>query len=233
MSGKRTYKVRGSFLGGDLTLRVDDAVGPMINDIAKKYPGIARRALRHTGFVVQRDMKNDLATGKGTSKQSVLKPSVRAAFQAQRTLRGKKIAKSPHLPHRLKKSTTHHGMLKKHLRRDNRWMGSTVSKNRYMARAIGFDNKTNKDAVSIGWLSPSAARWGRILQTGKSQRVTKKTRRYFAAIGIPLKETTKTIRVKPDRFMPKYYRRNKRVMAQVFSQRFLLKYRQMTEKRTA
>jgi len=235
MYNNRSYVVHGTFAGGmNLSLRIDDQIGPMVADLVKKSPGIAKRALRHVAYVTSMDMKNMLNRGKGTLKQSVLKGSRELAFRSERRRDGKKkIGKAPHLPHRLKKRTTHRQMLKKHVRRRNRWMGSSLAKNRYMARAIGYDTKTFKDAVTIGWLSKSAVKWAKKYQSDSTQKVNDDMRGYFAAIGIPLKETTKVIRTKGDDFMPRYYKQNRSQMARIFRDRFLLKYNERIQRQRA
>lgn len=229
----RTYTVRGSFAGGEVGMKVTDGITPSLRLMVDKNPGIARRALRHTAWRIQKDMKSDLAKGEGTKRQSVLKPSIEAQFRAQRRLSGKKIGKAIHLPHRLKKSTTHGQLLKKHIRHPYRWMGSKLSKNRKMARAIGYDNKADRNTVRIGWLSRSAVKWAKEYQDGRSQRVTKKTRKYYGAIGIPLKKSTTVMRSPANPFIPNYFRKNRAMIGKIFSDRFIMKFNESQRRRTA
>jgi hypothetical protein len=60
-----------------------------------------------------------------------------------------------------------------------------------LVRAIGYRYDAATQSVRVGWLSHSAAKRGAELQSGFKTRVTKKMRRFFWAIGVPLaKETT-------------------------------------------
>lgn len=243
MSGRR-YKVLGSFGGGlDFSLRMDDEVTPLVKDLIVKTPGLAKRALRHVGFKTQQDMKRVLRGGITGMKQNVLDSATELSFLKERrytshrkkdgTLKKGKIRRAPHLPHKLKEPTTHHQMLKKHVRRAKRWMGSKLAKNRYMARAIGHDNKTLRNGVLVGWLSRSAIKWAKKYQTDHTQHVNGDMRRYFAAIGIPLRKNKTLIHRRGDPFIKPYFNKNRKHMIKMFENRIILKFNEMVAKRRA
>jgi hypothetical protein len=218
---------------GAISITLDDEITPKLRQTMKEFPKIASRALRHTGWFVQGDMKNAMTSGRGTQRQGVLKPSVESNFRKQQWENPvtKKIEKRPHLPHRLKVPTSHTQMLKKHIRHPFRWMGSRLSKHRRLARAIGYEMRADKTLLRVGWLSKSSVKWAREYQDGKTQPVTKAMRGYFFAIGLPIGK--RTIRTKADPFIPNWFRANKAKMVKVFSDRFILKYNEWFRKKTA
>lgn len=55
-----------------------------------------------------------------------------------------------------------------------------------LVRAIGYRYDRSSQSVRVGWLSHSAAKRGAELQLGFRTRVTKKMRRFFWAIGVPI-----------------------------------------------
>lgn len=57
-----------------------------------------------------------------------------------------------------------------------------------LVRAIGYRYDEDTQSVRVGWLSHSAAKRGAELQTGFKTRVTKKMRRFFWGVGIPVKK---------------------------------------------
>jgi len=59
-----------------------------------------------------------------------------------------------------------------------------------LVRAIGYKYDAGREQVRVGWLSHSAAKRGAELQRGFKTRVTKKMRRFFWAIGVPLAKGT-------------------------------------------
>lgn len=62
-----------------------------------------------------------------------------------------------------------------------------------LVRAIGYRYDAASQSVRVGWLSHSAAKRGAELQRGFRTRVTKKMRRFFWAIGLPLAKGTTMI----------------------------------------
>lgn len=62
-----------------------------------------------------------------------------------------------------------------------------------LVRAIGYKYDATTMSVRVGWLSHSAAKRGAELQRGFRTRVTKKMRRFFWAIGVPLRKGTTMI----------------------------------------
>jgi hypothetical protein len=62
-----------------------------------------------------------------------------------------------------------------------------------LVRAIGYRYDAASQSVRVGWLSHSAAKRGAELQRGFRTRVTKKMRRFFWAIGVPLAKGTTMI----------------------------------------
>lgn len=225
---RRIYRVVGSFGPniGAITVKLDDEIGPKLEGVMRDNPKIASRALRHTGWFIQKDMKEDMTSGRGTLKQRLLNPAVESRFRSQKKLDGKgKVVKSPHLPHKLKVPTSHAAMLRKHVRHPFRWMGSRLSKHRRMARSIGYEMRADKTQARVGWLSKSSVKWANIYQDGKSQPVTKAMLGYFHAIGLPMKKKVGSIiRTPADPFIPNWFTKNKTKMVKVFVDRFLLKY---------
>jgi hypothetical protein len=62
-----------------------------------------------------------------------------------------------------------------------------------LVRTIGYRYDAASQSVRVGWLSHSAAKRGAALQQGFRTRVTKKMRRFFWAIGVPLAKGTTMI----------------------------------------
>lgn len=62
-----------------------------------------------------------------------------------------------------------------------------------LVRAIGYRYDRSSQSVRVGWLSHSAAKRGAELQRGFRTRVTKKMRRFFWAIGVPIAKGTTMI----------------------------------------
>lgn len=62
-----------------------------------------------------------------------------------------------------------------------------------LVRAIGYRYDAASQSVRVGWLSHSAAKRGAALQQGFRTRVTKKMRRFFWAIGVPIAKGTTMI----------------------------------------
>lgn len=62
-----------------------------------------------------------------------------------------------------------------------------------LVRAIGYRYDRSSQSVRVGWLSHSAAKRGAELQLGFRTRVTKKMRRFFWAIGVPIAKGTTMI----------------------------------------
>lgn len=62
-----------------------------------------------------------------------------------------------------------------------------------LVRAIGYRYDAASQSVRVGWLSHSAAKRGAELQLGFQTRVTKKMRRFFWAIGVPIAKGTTMI----------------------------------------
>lgn len=230
---RRLYRVVGD-LGpnvGAISITLDDEITPKLRQTMKEFPKIASRALRHTGWFIQGDMKTAMTSGRGTQRQAVLRKE--GQFRKQQWINPdtKKVEKKPHLPNLLKRPTTHRQMLKKHIRHPFRWMGSRLSKHRRLARAIGYEMRADKTLLRVGWLSKSSVKWAREYQDGKRQPVTKAMRGYFFAIGLPLRKSM--IITKPDPFIPNWFRANRVRLVKVFSDRFILKYNEWFRRKTA
>jgi hypothetical protein len=211
---RRQYRVVGDFGPnvGAISITIDDEIGPKLRQMMRENPSIASRALRHTGWFIQKDMKQAMTTGRGTERQSLLSKRVERRFRSR---------------------VTDKATLKKHIRHPLRWMGSRLSKHRRMARAIGYEMRSDKSVLRVGWLSKSSVKWAKEYQDGKTLPVTPKMRKHFAAIGIPLRKGRTVIRTKPDRFIPNWFRTNNAKLVKVFSDRFVLKFNEMMRRRIA
>ena len=72
-----------------------------------------------------------------------------------------------------------------------------------LVRAIGYRYDDATMSVHVGWLSHQSSRSGRQVQDGESIHVTPKMRRFFWALGIPVKKRTSVFQTpRRDLFVP-------------------------------
>ena len=62
-----------------------------------------------------------------------------------------------------------------------------------IAKAVGYQYKD--DILNVGWLSPSAVRFGSIQELGDIKIVTQKMRDYFFMVGVPLSPSTTVLHI--------------------------------------
>ena len=143
---------------------VKDTASPFVREAARFFPREFGRALKSTGFMLQRKMKYGIKVGRpGGQPYQPFSP----------------------VTERLKENrpdTEAHGNnifdLGKHTP-----LGKLYPATRYKYHA-------DSQRVVIGWVSESAQYYGDMQQSGKTTVVTDKMRKYFFAIGIPLVKNT-------------------------------------------
>lgn len=213
MFRKYTVTSSGSFAG----IEIKDGITPHLKLMAAKYPNEARRALGFVGSQTQRDMKANLRQGRAGNTRIPLQSRLSAG--SRRAITSKKIvSKTSKGKTKVRYHSDSGRDVSQHIRRKFRYTGRVGSRNRALVRSIGYE--LNDHEVKIGWLSKSGAKWGEIVQEGRTIPVTQRMRRYYAAIGLPLKRSTRTITMPAAPFVEPYFRSNRSAMIDGFRARF-------------
>ena len=144
-----------------------DEISPWIKLVAENNPSWCRSALKSTGWMVQKEVKAGIRSKSPGGKPYVkgMPPKTRRLLDAGQ---GRRTF------------------------RTYRPLGKLL-------QAVGYDKSGVKQdgsgSIKVGWLSASAVKLGTIQEEGKSLAVTTKMRRYFWALGVKLKQSTKEIKI--------------------------------------
>lgn len=208
-------------LHGSVALcRVEDEAQGQMEWLAKHFPSEFGRALRHVGWRYKIAISNAIYAG-GSPPQSNRKISLMRQYRRMDLLgRVNSLSGTSHdytrlaLKRKTKKQKQYEakgGTRQRHMTRWKVWgrRGREHAFQGSLANAVRYKFYPETQAVRIGFLTPSAAKWADAVQSGKRgsddilgfrgrQPVTDRMRRAFWAAGVPLSKST-TVLEQPER----------------------------------
>ncbi len=214
----RYYAVYGSAAG---RIELSDSVAPHMEYLARRFPDIVSRGIRHVAHWLRGEIKSDLR--RQAPGGVPLPPLAR--------LRGRRI------------SALLRGRIGAVRLNTVTLAAGSAGRKPYqgMINAVGFQNDPLRLTARVGWLSKSAARFGEALQAGwrgakdsfehrgGSQPVTSSMRRRFAAKRVILRKGTKSLRTPPRPVFEPVFRSRKDELAKRFVARVELKLRERAD----
>ena len=175
-------------------ITIHDTATPYLQFIADSKPDWMRKALKSTGWMMQKEIKAGIRSGApGGKKYSEFMPPAKRAQIEQ--VFGAKVRKAYISGGRAEQDgwgTKSRSALIE--------MGVKASSIGYMplgkmSNAVGYQYDKNKNYVKVGWLSNAAVRLGKRIESGYNKEITDKMRRAFFTAGVPLNKSKSVFRV--------------------------------------
>lgn len=140
-----------------IELDVNDFITPAMAYYADKMPSLAERALRHTAYVIQEDMKQSLKHGRDGAGNNIPKLGGVQALRKLDRLRGEG-------------------------RRKKKFAGDLKHKGQGLWKALGYKLYKGEGRVKVGWAHQKSFAKAAQFQRGKKTLISEDMKKYFAVM---------------------------------------------------
>lgn len=166
-------------------ITITDSATPYLNFIADTKPDWVRKALKSTGWMMQKEIKAGIRSGApgGRKYPEFMAPTRRAAFESAFGAKVRKVYQAGGTAERKGwGSRSRSALIEAGV--SARTIGySPLGK---LVNAVGYQYDKGRQTVRVGWLSNSAKRLGKQIESGYEKQITEPMRRKLFAAGIPL-----------------------------------------------
>lgn len=177
-------------------ITITDTSTPYLNFIAETKPDWMRKALKSTGWMMQKEIKQGIRSGApgGRKYPNFMAPARRAAFESAF---GAKLRKAYQSGGRAEReawgSKSRNSLLDMGI--SARTIGySPLGK---LSNAVGYQYDKGKQSVRVGWLSNSAKRLGERIEEGYTKQIAEPMRKKLFAAGVPLPKGKSMFKIQP------------------------------------
>lgn len=177
-------------------ITITDEATPYLEFIAKTKPDWMRKAMKSTGWMMQKAIKEGIRSGApgGKKYSAFMPPTIRASFEAafggnvRRAYRNGGRSERDNWGFKSREQLINSGV-----------KASTIGYNPLgkMSNAVGYQYDKSNQSVKVGWLSNSARELGKRIEAGYSKPITDPMRRTLFAGGIQLAKNKRVFDVKP------------------------------------